>query len=174
MKARQGELKRDNHQDRAGGGEEAAHRDLKRTLKEKQADGYGHGDSDAGADPDLQARDRELNRAKNQDQFGALAQNHQENKKADSPPRCKLALLHIGCDALLDFFAQAARNAVHPNNHGDNQSGGGEHQHALKSVFTDLPALQQNRGREAAGNSNGHARPHVTRQLAAARAIEID
>ncbi len=174
MQARQGKLKCDDHQDRAGGSEKAAKRNLKRPLEEKEADGDGHGDSDSRADPDLKARDGEFHGTKNQDQFGALAQNHQENKKADSPPRCALAFLHIRFNALLDFFAQATRDAVHPDNHGDNENSGGEHKHALESVFTDLPALQRNSGSEAARDSNGHASPHVTRQLAAARAIEID
>src|SRR6185437_9639248 len=42
MQPCQGELKRDNHQNRAGGGEKAAQRNPKRALKEKQSYGDGH------------------------------------------------------------------------------------------------------------------------------------
>ena len=72
------------------------------------------------------------------------------------------------------MFSQVPRNAVHPNDHRNDEHRGQKKQQAFKAVLVDLPAFQGNGHRQAERSGNGYARPDETGKLRTARSREIN
>jgi hypothetical protein len=107
-------------------------------------------------------------------QFRALAQNHQENEEPDSPSGGTRGFPGVGFDAVLDFLAEGARDAVHPNDHGHDERGREQHHEALEAILANAQALEQNGGGDAAGRSSSDAGPGIAREGAAAGSVQIN
>ncbi len=106
--------------------------------------------------------------------LGALANYHEENEFRQADPRGKCGFRRVPFDALFDFRFQVPRHAVHPDNHGDHKNSRDQKEHALESVFANIPALQRDGDREAGRNRGENASPHPARKIRAPRAIQID
>ena len=131
--------------------EKTVQRNPQRALKKEKADADRDGDAEPRSNPDLHAGAGKLNGAKNQNEFGAFADDHQENERADSPSCRARRLLCVGLDALFDVLAKRARDAVHPHDHGDHEDGGNQHQQAFKAVLASAETLKQNGNGYAGG-----------------------
>src|ERR1700730_14081216 len=66
------------------------------------------------------------------------------------------------------------RHAVHPDDHGDHKNGRDQKQHAFKSVFANLPALQRDGDGEAGRNRGEDASPHPAREIRPPGAVQIN
>jgi hypothetical protein len=57
------------------------------------------------------------------------------------------------------------RNAVHPDNHGDDEKRGHQQKQPFKSVFADIETLERNGDGEAESHGSGHATPDKADQM---------
>src|SRR5882672_8608810 len=126
MQAGDGELSSHEPEDDGGHRKKAVQRNLNGPLDEEKSDGDGGSESEKRADPGLQAVAGKLNGPENQCEFDAFAQNHEKHKKKNAPSRSGASALGIYVYFLLDILAKMARNAVHPNDHRNNEYGGDE------------------------------------------------
>ena len=143
MDAGEPQLESDNHQNHAGRGEKPVQRYAQSALEEKDSHGNRDRDSEHGTYPDLYACARKLYRAQDQNQLRAFAHHHEEYECADAPSGRARRFLRVRLDPLLDLLPQRARHAVHPYDHGHDEHGGHQHQHALEAILVDRPALQK-------------------------------
>jgi hypothetical protein len=122
----------------------------------------------------LQTRAGEFDGAKDQRQFGAFTQDHQENKERDTPSCSGAGALGIGLDFFFYFIFQVARNAVHPYDHRNDEEGGDQHQQALEAVLADMPIFEGDGYGETQSGGGGHAKPNETREMGATGAGQIN
>src|ERR1700680_4601573 len=66
------------------------------------------------------------------------------------------------------------RDAVHPDDHRDNEACREQHQKAFEAVFADLPTFQGDCRGETQGCRQSYACPDETSQTRTARAVQID
>ena len=168
------QLKRHQHQNDAGGREKAVQRHAQSALKEEQPNRHGGRDPHNRSDPGLQPLARKLHGAQNQRQLRPLAQDHQENKEENAPPRRTPGALGISLHLLLDLFFQVTRNSVHPYDHRNDEHRGDQQHQPLKPVFADAPAFQGHGHAQAERRRRRYAVPHETYQAPAAGAGKID
>jgi hypothetical protein len=153
---------------------EAMKRYAQRSLEEEKPHAHSHGNAQRRTDPDLHARARQLHRTQYQNQFRAFAHHHQKHKCGDTPTGCASGLPGIGFDALLDFLLQVTRHLVHPDNHGDHQRRGHQHQQPFEAILADAPSLQQNGRANRGGGGGDDAGPSVGYECAPTSAVQVD
>ena len=126
MQAGERQLKYDEHEDDAGGGEESLKGNAQRAFEEEDTDRDRGCDACEGADPGLQTLGGKLDGAQNEGEFRSFADDHQKHEDKDAPTGGLARPNRIGFDLLLDFFFQVARNAIHPYDHRNDEGGGGQ------------------------------------------------
>src|SRR5579884_275093 len=151
----------DQPKDDGGDGEEAMKRNLQRSFEEEEPDGDGGGEAEQGAAPGLDAFGGKFDGTEDQGQFGAFANDHEKDKKEDTPAGGRSGTRGKVFDLLLDFFSQVARNAVHPDDHRNDEDGGEEKEEAFETVLIDLPALQGDGHGQTERGGQGDAGPDV-------------
>src|SRR5262249_1852531 len=107
-------------------------------------------------------------------QLHAFAQHHEKNEKKDAGARGRTGPLRVIFDFSLDLFAQVPRNAVHPDDHRNNEDGGHEKQQALEAVAVDAPVVEGDRDGKAPGRGRTDAPPDITPKPGPPGAGQID
>src|SRR5262249_27173021 len=143
MQAAEAQLKCYKDQDDAGGGEEAMQRDSQCALEEEQPHGNGGGDSRHGPDPKLEALGGQFDGAEDEGKLDPFSKDHQEYEQENAPSSGFFGACRIRFHLLLNIFFQVARNAVHPYDHRNDETGGHQKEQALEAVLVDSPVFQR-------------------------------
>jgi hypothetical protein len=75
---------------------------------------------------------------------------------------------------LFDIFSQMPRNAVHPNDHRNDEDRSQQEHQAFKAVFVDLPALEGDGYGEAERTGDRNTRPDKSREVRTAGPGQIN
>jgi len=134
------------------------------TLEKKNSDGNGSRRDPERCNPGLQAVAEKFDSAKNQREFNSFARTMRNTKRRMPQPAAapaRSAYASIFCS----ISAKMARNAIHPDNHRNNEDGATSRSSPSKAVFAYAPVFERNRDGEAERGGQADAKPDESRKM---------
>src|SRR5580658_726944 len=164
------ELHYDDHQDDRSHAKEAAQIDADGAAHEADAEQYGEAQTEHNPCDIQDSGGIELDGGKHENGLHALAEDHQEDEQEDAPAAAGTApLLQLS----FNFAFHAARMAVHPDHHREDEDGANEQGPALIGVLAEAQAGEQPGEGKASNNSASEGPVHGRKEVAAADLAEV-
>jgi hypothetical protein len=149
-------------------------RNLDGTFEKENSDGNGRGETENGANPRLQTVAGKFDGAKNQREFNSFAEHHEKYEKENAPAGRSPDAFRIRVNFLLNIFAKMSRNAIHPDDHRNNEDGGNQQEQSFEAVFADAPVFERNRDGQAERGGQAGAKPDESCEMGPRGPGEID